>query len=155
MDATPFLDKARLNGAHMPISSSKNKDDDEEALVASTAAMEEGGGGGVVNHGRGGTGIPMAGPVVEDEPEVKTVAEGWSIFLMESKKLWKIAVPIAFNVLCLYGMNSTTQIFVGHIGNLELSAVAIGLSVVANFSFGFLVSQFQFSLAAYFTADYI
>ncbi|KAF3441524.1 hypothetical protein FNV43_RR15438 [Rhamnella rubrinervis] len=46
--------------------------------------------------------------------------------------------PIAFNILCNYGINSFTNIFVGHIGDLELSAVAISLSVIANFSFGFL-----------------
>ncbi|EMS59826.1 Protein TRANSPARENT TESTA 12 [Triticum urartu] len=34
-----------------------------------------------------------------------------------------------------------TMIFVGHIGNRELSAVAIGLSVVSNFSFGFLLGM--------------
>ncbi|CAA6666521.1 unnamed protein product [Spirodela intermedia] len=34
-----------------------------------------------------------------------------------------------------------TQIFVGHLGNLELSAVAIGLSVISNFSFGFLLGM--------------
>ncbi|KAL8114147.1 hypothetical protein AgCh_021133 [Apium graveolens] len=56
----------------------------------------------------------------------------------ESKKSWAIAAPIAFNILCNYGINSFTNIFVGHIGDVELSAVAISLSVIANFSFGFL-----------------
>ena len=30
------------------------------------------------------------------------------------------------------------NVFVGHIGNLELSAVSISLSVIGTFSFGFL-----------------
>ncbi|KAM7508632.1 hypothetical protein LguiA_019085 [Lonicera macranthoides] len=63
------------------------------------------------------------------------------LFWVESPKLWGIAGPIAFNVLCNYGVNSFTNIFVGHIGNVELSAVAISLSVVANFSFGFLLGM--------------
>jgi hypothetical protein len=83
---------------------------------------------------------PMVG--VKDVKKVKNGREAWKVFVEESKVLWAIAAPIAFNTICLYGMNSSTQIFVGHVGNLELSAVAIGLSVVSNFSFGFLVSKF-------------
>ncbi|KAK1266181.1 Protein TRANSPARENT TESTA 12 [Acorus gramineus] len=81
------------------------------------------------------------GGVVEDYPPVKSFAEARGVFVEESRKLWSIATPIVFNILCLYGVNSTTQIFVGHIGNLELSAVAIGLSVISNFSFGFLLGM--------------
>jgi MATE family multidrug resistance protein len=76
----------------------------------------------------------------DDAPVVRTARGAWEVFAAESRRLWAIGAPIAFNVICLYGTNSTTQIFVGHIGNRELSAVAIGLSVVSNFSFGFLVS---------------
>jgi hypothetical protein len=79
---------------------------------------------------------------VKDVEKVKNTREAWKVFVKESKVLWAIAAPIAFNIICLYGMNSSTQIFVGHVGNLELSAVAVGLSVVSNFSFGFLVSKF-------------
>lgn len=59
----------------------------------------------------------------------------------ESVKLWAIAAPIAFNIWCNYGINSFTNIFVGHLGDMELSAVAISLSVIANFSFGFLLGM--------------
>ncbi|KAK6918351.1 Multi antimicrobial extrusion protein [Dillenia turbinata] len=59
----------------------------------------------------------------------------------ESVKIWAIAAPIAFNILCNYGVNSFTNIFVGHIGDLELTSVAISLSVIANFSFGFLLGM--------------
>lgn len=76
----------------------------------------------------------------DDEPEVRSLRDAWQMFVGESMKLWWIATPIAFSIICLYGINSTTQIFAGHLGNLELSAVAIGLSVISNFSFGFLVS---------------
>ncbi|EAY88059.1 hypothetical protein OsI_09488 [Oryza sativa Indica Group] len=77
----------------------------------------------------------------DDAPVVRTARGAWEVFAAESRRLWAIGAPIAFNVICLYGTNSTTQIFVGHIGNRELSAVAIGLSVVSNFSFGFLLGM--------------
>ncbi|CAA7403322.1 unnamed protein product [Spirodela intermedia] len=76
-----------------------------------------------------------------DCPPVKGWRDAWNVYVEESKKLWWIAAPIVFNILCLYGVNSVTQIFVGHLGNLELSAVAIALSVISNFSFGFLLGM--------------
>ncbi|CAL4967707.1 unnamed protein product [Urochloa decumbens] len=78
----------------------------------------------------------------DDAAAPVTYAEAVEAFLRESERLWSIAAPITFNILCLYGINSTTQLFVGRLlGNLELSAVAIGLSVVSNFSFGFLLGM--------------
>jgi MATE family multidrug resistance protein len=76
-----------------------------------------------------------------DAPAVHSPRAAWAVFVKESRRLWAIAAPIAFNIMCMYGTNSTTQIFAGHIGNRELSAVAIGLSVVSNFSFGFLLGM--------------
>ena len=76
-----------------------------------------------------------------DYAPVAGIADAKYVFMGESKKLWAIATPIAFNILCMYATNSVTQIFVGHIGNLELAACSIGLSVVSLFSFGFLVSK--------------
>ncbi|XP_030515501.1 protein DETOXIFICATION 34 [Rhodamnia argentea] len=78
------------------------------------------------------------GPSEGDYEPVKTFDDAKYVCRLESTKLWVIAGPIAFNILCNYGVNSFTNIFVGHIGNVELSAVAISLSVIANFSFGFL-----------------
>ncbi|CAL4886061.1 unnamed protein product [Urochloa decumbens] len=78
----------------------------------------------------------------DDAAAPVTYAEAVEAFLRESERLWSIAAPITFNIICLYGINSTTQLFVGRLlGNLELSAVAIGLSVVSNFSFGFLLGM--------------
>ncbi|XP_051147251.1 protein DETOXIFICATION 34 [Andrographis paniculata] len=73
-----------------------------------------------------------------DYPRMRGFEDVKTMVAIESMKLWAIAGPIAFNILCNYGINSFTSIFVGHIGNLELSAVAISLSVIENFSFGFL-----------------
>ncbi|XP_068645718.1 protein DETOXIFICATION 35-like [Aristolochia californica] len=74
-------------------------------------------------------------------PPVRGISDAWRLFKIESWRLWSIAVPIGCSILCLYGLNSATQIFVGHIGNLELSAVAICLSVINNFAFGFLLGM--------------
>ncbi|KAM2647492.1 hypothetical protein TB1_000732 [Malus domestica] len=76
-----------------------------------------------------------------DYPVIHTFQDAKSICFVETTKLWSIAGPIAFNILCNYGVNSFTNIFVGHIGNVELSAVAISLSVISNFSFGFLLGM--------------
>ncbi|KAL0905140.1 hypothetical protein M5K25_027322 [Dendrobium thyrsiflorum] len=79
--------------------------------------------------------------VVQDAPPVRSVRDAWEVFLLESKKLWAITVPIAFSMICLYGINSATQIFAGRLGNIQLSAVAIGLSVIFIFTFGFLLGM--------------
>jgi len=75
-----------------------------------------------------------------DYTKMSSFADIRTVFCVESIKLWAIAGPIAFSILCNYGVNSFTSIFVGHLGDLELSAVSISLSVISNFSFGFLVS---------------
>lgn len=90
----------------------------------------------------------ILGPSEGDYAPVETFEDAKYVCRVESTKLWVIAGPIAFNILCNYGVNSFTNIFVGHIGNVELSAVAISLSVIANFSFGFLVS-YRFFLHSY------
>ncbi|OMO78796.1 hypothetical protein CCACVL1_14102 [Corchorus capsularis] len=84
-----------------------------------------------------------------DYPPIQCFADAKNICFIESSKLWAIATPIAFNIWCNYGINSFTNIFVGHIGDIELSAVAIALSVVANFSFGFLILSLQLALFLY------
>ncbi|MCD7449157.1 hypothetical protein HAX54_049520 [Datura stramonium] len=67
--------------------------------------------------------------MLTDYPPVQSFQDLKNLIGMESGKLWAIAGPIAFNILCNYGINSFTSIFVGHIGDVELSAVAISLSL--------------------------
>lgn len=74
-----------------------------------------------------------------DYRPAKSVREWWAIFCIESVKLWRIGGPIAFNIICQYGVNSLTNIFVGHLGDIELSAISIAQSVIGTFSFGFMV----------------
>ncbi|KAK7394741.1 hypothetical protein VNO78_15278 [Psophocarpus tetragonolobus] len=76
-----------------------------------------------------------------DYTKISNFADFKNVFSLESIKLWGIAGPIAFSILCNYAINSFTNIFVGHLGDLELSAVSISLSVVSNFSFGFLLGM--------------
>ncbi|KAK4480735.1 hypothetical protein RD792_013817 [Penstemon davidsonii] len=65
----------------------------------------------------------------------------WKVFCMESLKLWRIGGPIALQIVCQYGTTSVTTVFVGHLGDIELSAFSIALSVVCTFSFGFMLGM--------------
>lgn len=76
-----------------------------------------------------------------DYAAVKSVKEAARVFWVESVKLWKIAAPIVLNILCQFGSSTLTTIFVGHIGDLELSAVTIATSVIGCFSFGFMLGM--------------
>ncbi|KAE8681464.1 Detoxifying efflux carrier 35 isoform 3 [Hibiscus syriacus] len=76
-----------------------------------------------------------------DYLSVKSFEEVKWVFWIETVKMWKIAGPIAFQIICQYGTNSFTSIFVGHIGNIELSAVTISLTVIGTFSFGFMLGM--------------
>ncbi|GMY07291.1 protein DETOXIFICATION 35-like [Fagus crenata] len=76
-----------------------------------------------------------------DYAPARGVAEVRWMFWRETVKLWKIAGPITFNILCQYGTYSITNIFVGYIGEIELSGVAIALTVIGTFSFGFMLGM--------------
>ncbi|GFP82248.1 protein transparent testa 12 [Phtheirospermum japonicum] len=76
-----------------------------------------------------------------DYVAVKGLKAWWRIFCIESGRLWRIGGPIAFQILCQYGTTSVTTVFVGHLGDVELSAFSIALSVVCTFSFGFMLGM--------------
>ncbi|GFY90262.1 MATE efflux family protein [Actinidia rufa] len=103
--------------------------------------QSRGGGGGVETELHHAPSEVLVAGEGGDYPPMHSFGDVKNIFYIETVKLWAIAAPIAFNILCNYGVNSFTNIFVGHIGNVELSAVAISLSVLANFSFGFLLGM--------------
>lgn len=71
----------------------------------------------------------------------------WRIFCIESLRLWAIGGPIAFQVICQFATSFVATIFVGHLGDVELSAFSIAVSVVGTFSFGFMVSFFNYFLS--------
>lgn len=78
---------------------------------------------------------------VGDYSGINSFEDLTNVVIVESARLWAIASPICFGILCNYAINTFTNIFVGHIGDLELTSVSISLSVVSNFSFGFMVSN--------------
>ncbi|XP_074289982.1 protein DETOXIFICATION 35-like [Silene latifolia] len=79
--------------------------------------------------------------VADDYTPPTSVAEVAKVFKIETVRLWKIAAPLVFLSLCNYGTNTVTTIFVGHLGELELSAVSIALSVINTFAYGFLLGM--------------
>ncbi|KAL5567946.1 hypothetical protein UlMin_024521 [Ulmus minor] len=91
--------------------------------------------------GEEATAAVSAPVVLPDYEPVKSLEEVRSMFWIETIKLWRIAGPIICTIICNYGINSITNIFVGHIGELELSAVTISLSVIGTFSFGFMLGM--------------
>ncbi|KAI5669794.1 hypothetical protein M9H77_19647 [Catharanthus roseus] len=60
---------------------------------------------------------------------------------IESKKLWHIVGPAIFSRLASYSMFVVSQAFAGHIGDLELAAMAISSSVIVGFDFGLLLGM--------------
>ncbi|KAK4384953.1 protein DETOXIFICATION 35 [Sesamum angolense] len=60
----------------------------------------------------------------------------WRIFCIESVKLWGIGGPIAFQIVCESAIESIATMFVGHLGDTELAAFSIALSVITTFAFG-------------------
>ncbi|ESQ54740.1 hypothetical protein EUTSA_v10025035mg [Eutrema salsugineum] len=85
--------------------------------------------------------LSHSGEPEEDYAPARTWSDLKQVLSTESAKMWMIAAPIGFNIICQYGVTSLTNIFVGHIGEIELSAVSISLSVIGTFSFGFLLGM--------------
>ncbi|GMN44562.1 hypothetical protein TIFTF001_013748 [Ficus carica] len=77
----------------------------------------------------------------EDYAPVRSFGELKSIFWFETVKLWEIAGPAVITIMCQFGTNAVTIMFVGHLGKIELSAVTISLSVFSVFSYGFLLGM--------------
>ncbi|KAI3906945.1 hypothetical protein MKW92_007762 [Papaver armeniacum] len=60
---------------------------------------------------------------------------------IESKKLWHIVGPSIFSRIASYSMNVVTQVFAGHLGDLELASISIANTVVIGFTFGLLLGM--------------
>ncbi|TMW91013.1 hypothetical protein EJD97_014918 [Solanum chilense] len=76
-----------------------------------------------------------------DYRPINGLKEWRAVFWIETVKLWEIGGPIAFNILCQYGIYSITVAFCGHLGAVQLSAVSVALNVVGTFSFGFMLGM--------------
>ncbi|KAI5656002.1 hypothetical protein M9H77_24795 [Catharanthus roseus] len=62
-------------------------------------------------------------------------------FGIESKKLWKIAGPAILTSIFQYLLGLVTQIFAGHIGEIDLAAFTIGNLVVDGLAFGVMLGM--------------
>ncbi|KAK3030170.1 hypothetical protein RJ639_039647 [Escallonia herrerae] len=60
---------------------------------------------------------------------------------VESKKLWHIVGPSIFFRIASNSMNIVTQVFAGHLGNLELASISIANNVIVGFNFGLLLGM--------------
>ncbi|XP_031282652.1 protein DETOXIFICATION 27-like [Pistacia vera] len=85
----------------------------------------------------GSSNQPLLAGVDDDEGNEKLASKVW----IESKKLWHIVGPSIFSRLSAYSMNLITQAFAGHLGNIELAAVSISVTVITGFNYGFLLGM--------------
>ncbi|KAL6287373.1 hypothetical protein ACE6H2_011763 [Prunus campanulata] len=60
---------------------------------------------------------------------------------IESKLLFYLAVPAIIVYMINYVMSMSTQIFAGHLGNLELAAASLGNNGILIFSYGLLLGM--------------
>lgn len=77
--------------------------------------------------------------IVEDDIGDEDQSSLFHRFWIETKKLWRIVGPAIFSRIASYSMFVVSQAFAGHIGDLELAAMAIATSVIVGLDFGFLV----------------
>ncbi|CAK7322621.1 unnamed protein product [Dovyalis caffra] len=77
---------------------------------------------------------------------VRSLKDIKSVFWEETVKMWELAGPVIITLLCQFGIISSIAMFVGHLGDLELSAVSISLTVIGTFSYGFLVLWYMTSI---------
>ncbi|CAK8537203.1 unnamed protein product [Lathyrus sativus] len=81
--------------------------------------------------------IPLLLPNEEEEQQQTLTRK----VMIESKKLWNIAGPAIFSRITSFSMLVITQIFGGHLGELELAAISIAVNVIVGFNFGVLLGM--------------
>ena len=85
------------------------------------------------------------------EVVIKNVKQAVKVSWEESVKLWKIATPLVINILCQYATGFVATVFLGHLGELQLSAVVLSTGVISGFTFGVLVFILHLLFFIYFT----
>ncbi|XP_028774890.1 protein DETOXIFICATION 20-like, partial [Neltuma alba] len=70
----------------------------------------------------------------EEDEELPLLKRVWQ----ESKVMWVVAAPAIFTRASTFGINVTSQAFVGHIGSKELAAFALVFTVLIRFANGVL-----------------
>ncbi|GLJ07621.1 hypothetical protein SUGI_0071090 [Cryptomeria japonica] len=76
-----------------------------------------------------------------EETEQIASSDFFTRFCIESKSLWKIAGAGICSRLATLGFPVITQAFVGHIGDFELAAFSIVITVVVGFTSGLLIGM--------------
>lgn len=64
--------------------------------------------------------------------------------IIESKLLFNLAAPAVIVYMINYLMSMSTQIFSGHLGNLELAAASLGNTGIQVFAYGLMVTTKQY-----------
>ncbi|XP_058005682.1 protein DETOXIFICATION 29-like [Hevea brasiliensis] len=77
----------------------------------------------------------------DDIPPINGIRDFFREFYKESKKLWYLAGPAIFTSVCQYSLGAITQVFSGQVGTLALAAVSVENSVIAGFSYGFMLGM--------------
>ena len=62
---------------------------------------------------------------------------------IEMKLLFHLAAPAVIVYMINYLMSMSTQIFSGHLGNLELAAASLGNTGIQIFAYGLMVSDYN------------
>ncbi|KAL6558684.1 Protein DETOXIFICATION 31 [Orobanche minor] len=61
--------------------------------------------------------------------------------MAESRKLWCLAGPVIFTIICQYSLGASTQIFAGHLGTFQLAAYSVEFSFISGLSYGVLLGM--------------
>eukprot|EP01018_Ginkgo_biloba_P000339 Gb_27609 [translate_table: standard] len=78
---------------------------------------------------------------VEDKASESLCTDPSYKFWVESKKLWRVAGPAILNRIASLGLSVISQAFVGHLGDLELAAFSVVISVNVGLSSGLLAGM--------------
>jgi multidrug resistance protein, MATE family len=74
----------------------------------------------------------------------------WAATTIELRLLTRLAAPAVVMYMINYLMSMSTQIFSGHLGNLELAAASLGNTGIQIFAYGLMVTSFSaYSLLFY------
>uniref|UniRef100_A0A1D1YBK2 Protein TRANSPARENT TESTA 12 n=1 Tax=Anthurium amnicola TaxID=1678845 RepID=A0A1D1YBK2_9ARAE len=75
------------------------------------------------------------------EPGAPLVRRLWSATGIETRLLVRLAAPAVVVYMINYLMSMATQIFSGHLGNLELAAASLGNTGIQIFAYGLMVTN--------------
>ncbi|XP_022131671.1 protein DETOXIFICATION 27-like [Momordica charantia] len=77
----------------------------------------------------------------EDEDGKWRSQDFWSKLWRETQQLWVIVGPTIFARVATFTMNVITQVFAGHLGDVQLASISIANTVIVGFNFGLLLGM--------------